>query len=55
MPSSPFIALETINGIVRNVEGQVSSGGGFFISEESMQAWIAFFQKPSPDELERRE
>jgi len=30
VPSSPFIALETINGIVRNVEGQVSSGDGFF-------------------------
>lgn len=27
----------------------------FHISEESMQAWIAFFQKPTSDELERRE
>jgi hypothetical protein len=30
MPSTPFIALETVNGIVKNVEGQVSSGEGFF-------------------------
>lgn len=27
----------------------------FHISEESMRPWIAFFQKPSPEELERRE
>ncbi|HEX5840088.1 MAG TPA: AAA family ATPase [Anaerolineales bacterium] len=27
----------------------------FLISEESMRPWIAFFQKPTPDELERRE
>lgn len=27
----------------------------FHISEESMRLWIAFFQKPGPDELERRE
>ncbi len=27
----------------------------FFIPEESMKAWIAIFQKPTPDELERRE
>ena len=27
----------------------------FHISEESMRPWIAFFQKPAPDELERRE
>ena len=27
----------------------------FLISEESMKPWIAFFQKPTPDELERRE
>ncbi len=27
----------------------------FHISEESMRPWIAFFQKPTPDELERRE
>ena len=29
--------------------------GSFHISEESMKPWIAFFQKPTPDELERRE
>ena len=27
----------------------------FHISEDMMRPWIAFFQKPTPDELERRE
>ena len=27
----------------------------FHISEEMMKPWIEFFQKPTPDELERRE
>ena len=27
----------------------------FYISEEAMKPWIAFFQRPTPDELERRE
>ena len=27
----------------------------FHIPEESMKSWIAFFQKPAPGELERRE
>jgi len=27
----------------------------FHISEESMKSWMAFFQKPPPEELERRE
>ena len=27
----------------------------FLISEEAMKPWIAFFQVPTPDELERRE
>ncbi len=27
----------------------------FLISKEAMKPWIAFFQKPTPDELERRE
>jgi predicted kinase len=27
----------------------------FYISEEMMRPWLAFFQKPTPDELERRE
>jgi predicted kinase len=27
----------------------------FHISEEMMHPWIAFFQKPTPDELERRD
>ena len=27
----------------------------FLIAEEAMKPWIAFFQKPTPDELERRE
>ena len=31
------------------------SQDSFIISEEAMKPWIAFFQKPTPDELERRE
>src|SRR5689334_713676 len=27
----------------------------FYIAEASMKRWIAFFQKPTPEELERRE
>ncbi len=27
----------------------------FIISEDAMKPWIAFFQKPTPDELESRE
>lgn len=27
----------------------------FYISEASMQPWIEFFQRPTPEELERRE
>ncbi len=27
----------------------------FHIPEETMKLWIAFFQRPTPDELERRE
>lgn len=27
----------------------------FYISEEMMKPWIEFFQKPTPDELERRD
>jgi predicted kinase len=27
----------------------------FLISEEAMKPWIVFFQRPTPDELERRE
>lgn len=29
--------------------------GAFQISEAQMKPWIAFFQRPAPDELERRE
>ncbi len=37
---------------VRNSQpSQVS----FHIPEESMKPWMAFFQRPTPDELERRE
>jgi predicted kinase len=37
---------------VRNSQpSQVS----FHISEESMKPWIEFFQRPTPDELERRD
>lgn len=31
------------------------SAESFYISEASMRPWIAFFQKPTADELERRE
>jgi len=31
------------------------SQASFHISEDMMKPWIAFFQKPTPDELERRE
>jgi len=31
-----------------------SSPTSFYIPEEMMQPWIGFFQKPTPDELERR-
>jgi hypothetical protein len=33
MPSSPFIAIETNNGVVQRVEGQVSSGSGGWLGE----------------------
>jgi hypothetical protein len=31
------------------------SQDNFIISKEAMKPWIAIFQKPTPDELERRE
>ena len=37
---------------VRNSQPSQES---FRISEESMKPWIEFFQRPTPDELERRE
>ena len=37
---------------VRNSQPSQES---FHISEESMKLWMAFFQKPTPEELERRE
>ncbi len=37
------------------VRNSQPSHESFHISEESMKRWIAFFQRPSPDELERRE
>jgi predicted kinase len=36
----------------RNAHGSLTS---FYIPETMMHPWIAFFQKPTPDELERRE
>ncbi len=36
----------------RNLE---TSHTSFVIREEAMKPWIAFFQPPTPDELERRE
>ena len=32
-----------------------SSTASFYIPEEMMKPWIAFFQRPTPDELERRD
>jgi predicted kinase len=37
------------------VRNSQPSQEAFHIPEESMKPWIAFFQKPTPDELERRE
>ena len=37
---------------VRNSQPSQKS---FHISEESMRSWIEFFQKPTPEELKRRE
>jgi len=37
---------------VRNSQDSQES---FHISEDAMKPWIAFFQRPTPDELERRE
>ncbi len=31
------------------------SQASFYISEEMMKPWIVFFQRPTPDELKRRE
>jgi predicted kinase len=43
--------------LLRRLEKRNSqpSQESFFISEEAMKPWIAFFQKPTLDELERRE
>lgn len=37
------------------VRNSQTSQTSFHISEESMKPWIEFFQRPTPDELERRE
>ncbi len=37
------------------VRNSQPSQENFYISEESMKPWIEFFQKPTPEELERRE
>jgi predicted kinase len=43
--------------LLRRLEERNSrpSQESFLISKEAMKPWIAFFQKPTPDELERRE
>lgn len=43
--------------LLRRLEKRNSrpSQESFLISEEAMKPWMAFFQKPTPDELERRE
>ena len=43
--------------LLRRLEERNSrpSPESFLISEEAMKPWIAFFQRPTPDELERRE
>jgi predicted kinase len=38
--------------VVRNSQPSQTS---FYIPETMMKPWIAFFQRPTPDELERRE
>ena len=37
------------------VRNSQPSQASFHIPEEMMKPWIAFFQRPTPDELERRE
>lgn len=37
------------------VRNSQSSPSSFYIPEEMMESWIAFFQRPTPDELERRD
>ncbi len=37
------------------VRNSQPSQASFHISEDMMKPWIAFFQKPTPAELERRE
>jgi predicted kinase len=37
------------------VRNSLPSQETFHISEEMMKPWITFFQRPTPDELERRE
>ncbi len=43
--------------LLRRLEERNSrpSQESFIISEAAMKPWMAFFQKPTPDELERRE
>jgi predicted kinase len=43
--------------LLRRLEDRNSrpSKESFLIAKEAMKPWIAFFQKPAPDELERRE
>lgn len=43
--------------LLRRLEGRNSqpSQESFYISVEMMKPWIAFFQRPTPDELVRRE
>ena len=37
------------------IRNSQSSQASFHISEEMMKPWIVFFQRPTPDELKRRE
>jgi predicted kinase len=37
------------------VRNSQPSQASFYISEAMMKPWMAFFQRPTPDELERRE
>jgi len=37
------------------VRNSQPSQASFYIPEAMMKPWIAFFQRPTPDELERRE
>ena len=59
LPASTFVDLTNAlpeEELLRRLKKRNSqpSQDSFLISEEAMKPWIAFFQKPALDELERR-